>query len=128
MCWLDHNRVRTGRTYRHKHARTFTPCLIHESPKPHWYPGCPRLRGALLSKHCALRDPLSRYDPLLLASFASSPSFPSHFVKAESHRSTEEEEEVEGGRGLLFYANTGCFSGVWIGHRGGKGQVTGLGA
>lgn len=26
-----------------------------------------------------------------------------HFVKAESHRSTEEEEEeVEGGRGLLF--------------------------
>lgn len=43
-----------------------------------------------------------------------------HFVKAESHRSTEE-EEVEGGRGLLFMQIQAVF---WVsGLVEGKGKV-----
>lgn len=87
----------------------------------------PRLSGALLSEHCAVKDhhlvPLSS-ESLTLKSYPPRLVRPVSnvsvcFVKAESHRSTE--EEVEGGRGLLFYANTGCFQGVWIG-RGWEGS------
>lgn len=119
MCWLDHSRVstRSKRTYRHIHARTYTPCLFCKSPKPR---RCPVLPGrALRRKRSPPLRLLGSFNPSLLHVSRYGPPLPlfsrSRFVKAESHRSTEEEEEVEGGRGLLFMQIQAVFRVSWTG-------------
>ena len=83
-------------------------CISHAKPLPS------------LSSPSLITVPLPRpVHPIFGSSLISV-----HFVKAEWHRSTGE-EEVEGGAWFVVYANTSCFRGVWIGWRWGGRRVNG---